>query len=112
MSNGGAKAAVAPVGGLLPLDWKLSQVFGERSAGEEVQEGGLGYTGVQFDIYSLDESKMLGSRSSFSKCDVKQWRLNHDWCTMIKVLNHDFAVNCGNFFCIVGVIENGEKNSK
>ncbi|KAL4297914.1 hypothetical protein GQ457_12G010830 [Hibiscus cannabinus] len=70
MSNGGAKAAVAPVGGPLPLDWKLSQVFGERPAGEEVQE---------------------------------------DWCTMIKVLNHDFAVNCGNFFCIVGVIENGEK---
>lgn len=22
-----------------PLDWKFSQVFGERTAGEEVQEG-------------------------------------------------------------------------
>jgi hypothetical protein len=22
-----------------PLDWKFSQVFGERSAGEEVQDG-------------------------------------------------------------------------
>lgn len=24
-----------------PLDWKFSQVFGERTAGEEVQEGNV-----------------------------------------------------------------------
>lgn len=37
--NGGvgeaASMAVAPE----PLEWKFSQVFGERAAGEEVQEG-------------------------------------------------------------------------
>jgi hypothetical protein len=41
----GGGAIVAPAPGLptsqpLPaLDWKFSQVFGERAAGEEVQEG-------------------------------------------------------------------------
>lgn len=42
----GGGAIVAPTPGLpltgqpLPaLDWKFSQVFGERAAGEEVQEG-------------------------------------------------------------------------
>ncbi|GMJ07633.1 hypothetical protein like AT1G17720 [Hibiscus trionum] len=38
MNNGGAEAAVAPVGGPQPLEWKFSQVFGERTAGEEIQE--------------------------------------------------------------------------
>ncbi|PPD95945.1 hypothetical protein GOBAR_DD07034 [Gossypium barbadense] len=54
MNNGGAEAAVAPVGGPQPLEWKFSQVFGERTAGEEIHDG---------------------SRSSFttvSKCDMKQ----------------------------------------
>jgi serine/threonine-protein phosphatase 2A regulatory subunit B len=34
--GGAAAAAVAP---LPPLEWKFSQVFGERAIGEEVQEG-------------------------------------------------------------------------
>lgn len=29
----------APAGTPAPLEWKFSQVFGERTAGEEVQEG-------------------------------------------------------------------------
>ena len=33
--------AAAPEGPPPPLDWKFSQVFGERTAGEEVQEGKL-----------------------------------------------------------------------
>lgn len=43
----GGGAIVAPAPGLpssqpLPaLEWKFSQVFGERAAGEEVQEGAL-----------------------------------------------------------------------
>lgn len=41
MINGGSETAVAPVGGSQPLDWKFSQVFGERTAGEEIQEGVL-----------------------------------------------------------------------
>src|ERR1044072_940799 len=31
--------AAPPAGPPLPLEWKFSQVFGERTAGEEVQEG-------------------------------------------------------------------------
>ncbi|KAE8688969.1 Serine/threonine protein phosphatase 2A 55 kDa regulatory subunit B beta isoform [Hibiscus syriacus] len=38
MNNGGAEEEVAPVGGPQPLEWKFSQVFGERTAGEEIQE--------------------------------------------------------------------------
>lgn len=34
--GGGRGAALAPPS---PLEWKFSQVFGERAAGEEVQEG-------------------------------------------------------------------------
>lgn len=46
----GGGAIVAPAPGLptsqpLPaLDWKFSQVFGERAAGEEVQEGALTFS--------------------------------------------------------------------
>lgn len=41
--NGGDEvvAASAPAGPPQPLEWKFSQVFGERTAGEEVQEGNL-----------------------------------------------------------------------
>ena len=37
--NGDREVAAAPAGPPLPLEWKFSQVFGERTAGEEVQEG-------------------------------------------------------------------------
>ncbi|KAK6264204.1 hypothetical protein SCA6_019638 [Theobroma cacao] len=36
--NGGDEVVAAPAGPPQPLDWKFSQVFGERTAGEEVQE--------------------------------------------------------------------------
>lgn len=36
--NGGGEGVSAP-SAAAPLDWKFSQVFGERTAGEEVQEG-------------------------------------------------------------------------
>lgn len=43
--NGGdevaAAAAAPPAEPPQPLEWKFSQVFGERTAGEEVQEGKL-----------------------------------------------------------------------
>jgi hypothetical protein len=35
--NGGDEVVAAPVGTPQPLDWKFSQLFGERTAGEEVQ---------------------------------------------------------------------------
>ena len=34
--GGGGEVSAAPPP---PLEWKFSQVFGERAAGEEVQEG-------------------------------------------------------------------------
>lgn len=37
--NGGDEVVAAPAGPPHPLEWKFSQVFGERTAGEEVQEG-------------------------------------------------------------------------
>lgn len=37
--NGGDEVVPAPAGPPSPLEWKFSQVFGERTAGEEVQEG-------------------------------------------------------------------------
>ncbi|XP_022750100.1 serine/threonine protein phosphatase 2A 55 kDa regulatory subunit B beta isoform-like isoform X1 [Durio zibethinus] len=48
MKNGGAEAAVAWVGGTQPLEWKFSQVFGERTAGEEVQEVDI-ISAIEFD---------------------------------------------------------------
>lgn len=38
MNNGGDEVMVQ-AGPPEPLDWKFSQAFGERAAGEEVQEG-------------------------------------------------------------------------
>lgn len=37
MNAGGE--GVSATSAVAPLDWKFSQVFGERTAGEEVQEG-------------------------------------------------------------------------
>lgn len=37
--KGGDEAMEAPAASSQPLEWKFSQVFGERTAGEEVQEG-------------------------------------------------------------------------
>ncbi|KAI3723917.1 hypothetical protein L2E82_35679 [Cichorium intybus] len=41
MTGGDGDVTAAPAGPPPPLDWKFSQVFGERTAGEEVQEGKL-----------------------------------------------------------------------
>ncbi|XP_024979539.1 serine/threonine protein phosphatase 2A 55 kDa regulatory subunit B beta isoform-like [Cynara cardunculus var. scolymus] len=48
--NGGDKGdvAAAPAGAPPPLDWKFSQVFGERTAGEEVQEVDI-ISAIEFD---------------------------------------------------------------
>ncbi|KAI7750661.1 hypothetical protein M8C21_029505, partial [Ambrosia artemisiifolia] len=45
--NGGDVAA-APDGPPPPLEWKFSQVFGERTAGEEVQEVDI-ISAIEFD---------------------------------------------------------------
>lgn len=41
MTGGDGDVTAAPAGPPPPLDWRFSQVFGERTAGEEVQEGKL-----------------------------------------------------------------------
>ncbi|XP_041000117.1 serine/threonine protein phosphatase 2A 55 kDa regulatory subunit B beta isoform-like isoform X1 [Juglans microcarpa x Juglans regia] len=46
--NGGDEVVAAPVGPPQPLEWKFSQVFGERTAGEEVQEVDI-ISAIEFD---------------------------------------------------------------
>ncbi|KAJ9190307.1 hypothetical protein P3X46_001523 [Hevea brasiliensis] len=46
--NGGDEVAAAPSGPPQPLEWKFSQVFGERTAGEEVQEVDI-ISAIEFD---------------------------------------------------------------
>ncbi|XP_057455250.1 serine/threonine protein phosphatase 2A 55 kDa regulatory subunit B beta isoform-like isoform X1 [Lotus japonicus] len=49
MNNGGDEVVEAPPAGPpQPLDWKFSQVFGERTAGEEVQEVDI-ISAIEFD---------------------------------------------------------------
>lgn len=49
----GGEVAEAPAGPPPPLEWKFSQVFGERTAGEEVQEGNYVTTMLDFDFCSI-----------------------------------------------------------
>ncbi|KAL0010195.1 hypothetical protein SO802_005303 [Lithocarpus litseifolius] len=46
--NGGDEVVAAPVDPPQPLEWKFSQVFGERTAGEEVQEVDI-ISAIEFD---------------------------------------------------------------
>ncbi|KAG8497131.1 hypothetical protein CXB51_008383 [Gossypium anomalum] len=46
--HGGDEVVAAPAGPPQPLDWKFSQVFGERTAGEEVQEVDI-ISAIEFD---------------------------------------------------------------
>ncbi|GAU40860.1 hypothetical protein TSUD_111920 [Trifolium subterraneum] len=56
----GAEVVAAPAGPPVPLDWKFSQVFGERTAGEEVQEGESSGFVVEVDIISAIEFDKSG----------------------------------------------------
>ena len=49
--NGGDEVVAAPVDPPQPLEWKFSQVFGERTAGEEVQEGIYKY--IYYIMFSI-----------------------------------------------------------
>ena len=49
--NGGDEVVTAPVEPPQPLEWKFSQVFGERTAGEEVQEGIYKY--IYYIMFSI-----------------------------------------------------------
>jgi hypothetical protein len=45
---GGGEEASAAAGSSQSLEWKFEQVFGERAAGEEVQEGSISNSDFQF----------------------------------------------------------------
>jgi serine/threonine-protein phosphatase 2A regulatory subunit B len=45
---GGGEEAPAAAGSSQPLEWKFAQVFGERTAGEEVQEGSISNSDFEF----------------------------------------------------------------
>lgn len=51
--GGGGEVASAAAGPPAPLDWKFSQVFGERTAGEEVQEGKWSISGCERILFAL-----------------------------------------------------------
>ena len=45
---GGGEETPAAVGSSQPLEWKFAQVFGEQTAGEEVQEGSISNSDFEF----------------------------------------------------------------
>lgn len=82
--NGGDEVVVAPEEPVQPLEWKFSQVFGERAAGEEVQEVDI-ISAIEFDksgdhlatgdrggrvvLFERTDSKDHGSRSDLERMD-------------------------------------------
>ncbi|KAF8369791.1 hypothetical protein HHK36_032187 [Tetracentron sinense] len=50
MNGGGDEEVSAPAGPPMALEWKFSQVFGERTAGEEVQEDKINTGAVRFEV--------------------------------------------------------------
>ncbi|KAE8680740.1 Serine/threonine protein phosphatase 2A 55 kDa regulatory subunit B beta isoform [Hibiscus syriacus] len=70
--NGGDEMMTAPAGPPQPLEWKFSQVFGERAAGEEVQEVDI-ISAIEFD--KTGDHLATGDRGGrvvlFEKTDTK-----------------------------------------
>lgn len=52
MIGGDEGAPVKAAGAPQPLEWNFSQVFGERAAGEDVQEGSVFQ--FRFSVYRFD----------------------------------------------------------
>ncbi|KAL2493199.1 Serine/threonine protein phosphatase 2A 55 kDa regulatory subunit B beta [Abeliophyllum distichum] len=69
----GGGVAAAPAGPPQPLDWKFSQVFGERTAGEEVQEVDI-ISAIEFD--KTGDHLATGDRGGrvvlFERSDAKE----------------------------------------
>ncbi|XP_004510352.1 serine/threonine protein phosphatase 2A 55 kDa regulatory subunit B beta isoform isoform X2 [Cicer arietinum] len=82
--DGGDEAVVAPEGPQQPLEWKFSQVFGERAVGEEVQEVDI-ISAIEFDksgdhlatgdrggrvvLFERTDTKDNGSRRDLERMD-------------------------------------------
>eukprot|EP00897_Mesotaenium_endlicherianum_P006297 jgi/Mesen1/5696/ME000288S04905 len=79
MNGGGAGSAPAPSGGTPSLEWKFGQVFGERAAGEEVQEVDI-ISAIEFD--KSGEHLATGDRGGrvvlFERVDTKDQRSRKD----------------------------------
>ncbi|CAM6088586.1 unnamed protein product [Calypogeia fissa] len=75
ISGGGGAGVAAPGGPGQPLEWKFSQVFGERAAGEEVQEVDI-ISAIEFD--KSGEHLATGDRGGrvvlFERTDGKDLR--------------------------------------
>ncbi|ESW07573.1 hypothetical protein PHAVU_010G141300 [Phaseolus vulgaris] len=73
--NGGDEVVAAPAGPPQPLEWKFSQVFGERTAGEEVQEVDI-ISAIEFD--KSGDHLATGDRGGrvvlFERTDTKDHR--------------------------------------
>lgn len=72
IAGGGAIVAPAPGQPLPALEWKFSQVFGERAAGEEVQEGAL-Y--IIFFLIGVLLLLLREFRKVTEEDDAKIWKL-------------------------------------
>ncbi|KAL8113743.1 serine/threonine protein phosphatase 2A 55 kDa regulatory subunit B beta isoform-like isoform X2 [Apium graveolens] len=84
MNGGVGEVTAAPAGSLPPLEWKFSQVFGERTAGEEVQEVDI-ISAIEFDksgdhlatgdrggrvvLFERTDAKEGGSRKDLERID-------------------------------------------
>jgi len=79
--NGGDEFVAAPAGPPQPLEWKFSQVFGERTAGEEVQEGNCSYVALSdpvVDVLGLGFGSLLSiCFRSYFVAPLLFWILGH-----------------------------------
>ncbi|KAJ0788274.1 putative transcription factor WD40-like family [Helianthus annuus] len=106
MAGADADVTAAPAGPPPPLDWKFSQVFGERTAGEEVQEvdiisaiefdksgdhlatGDRGGRVVLFERTDTKEHGHGGSRKDLEKTDYQSNR-HPEFCYKTEFQSHE-----------------------
>ncbi|KAL9304390.1 hypothetical protein ACSQ67_021653 [Phaseolus vulgaris] len=87
--NGGDEVVAAPAGPPQPLEWKFSQVFGERTAGEEVQEGNCSYVALSdpvVDVLGLGFASLLSiCFGSYFVAPLLFWILGH--CLIVDIIS-------------------------
>ncbi|CAL9214694.1 unnamed protein product [Arabidopsis halleri] len=119
--NGGDEVVAASVDPSLPLEWRFSQVFGERSAGEEVQEAGVSsavdiISAIEFDnsgnhlatgdrggrVFLFERTDTNNSSGTRRELEEADYPLRHPelllsyWFPLPRLtpsLSHDFCIN-------------------